>query len=113
MAVDKRLNPNDEPQTVNDALMIPAKTGETVQLEPGTDDPLVEITEDGGAIVGEQERIIEDTHDANLAEFIDDEDLQNLSSDLMQEYKDDKSSRDEWYDAYCKREGLSAYSFEL
>ena len=26
--------------------------------------------------------------------FIDEEDLQNLSSDLMQEYKDDKSSRD-------------------
>jgi len=102
MAVDKRLNPNDEPQTVNDALMIPAKTGETVQLEPGTDDPLVEITEDGGAIVGEQERIIEDTHDANLAELIDETELSNIASELTGYYEDDLSSRSDWENAYKK-----------
>ena len=103
MAVDKRLNPNNEPQTVNDALMIPAKTGETVELEPGTDDPLVEITEDGGAIVGEQERIIEDTHDANLAELIDETELSNIASELTGYYEDDLSSRSEWENAYKKQ----------
>ena len=102
MAVDKRLNPNTEPQTVNDALMIPAKTGETVELEPGTDNPMVEITEDGGAIVGEQERIIEDTHDANLAELIDETELNNIASELQGFYEDDLSSRDEWEQAYKK-----------
>ena len=102
MAVDKRLNPNTEPQTVNDALMIPAKTGETVELEPGTDNPMVEITEDGGAIVGEQERIIEDSHDANLAELIDETELNNIASELQGFYEDDLSSRDEWEQAYKK-----------
>ena len=102
MAVDKRLNPNTEPQTVNDALMIPAKTGETVELEPGTDNPMVEITEDVGAIVGEQERIIEDTHDANLAELIDETELNNIASELQGFYEDDLSSRDEWEQAYKK-----------
>ncbi len=102
MAVDKRLNPNSEPQTVNDALMIPAKTGETVELEPGTDNPMVEITDDGGAIVGEQERIIEDNHDANLAELIDETELGNIASELTGFYEDDLSSRDEWEQAYKK-----------
>ena len=102
MAVDKRLNPNDEPQTVNDALMIPAKTGETVELEPGTDNPMVEITDDGGAIVGEQERIIEDTHDANLAELIDETELGNIASELTGFYEDDLSSREDWEQAYKK-----------
>ena len=102
MAVDKRLNPNTEPQTVNDALMIPAKTGETVELEPGTDNPMVEITDDGGAIVGEQERIIEDTHDANLAELIDETELGNIASELTGFYEDDLSSREDWEQAYKK-----------
>ena len=102
MAVDKRLNPNDEPQTVNDALMIPAKTGETVELEPGTDNPMVEITDDGGAIIGEQERVIEDNHDANLAELIDETELSNIASELTGFYEDDLSSREDWEQAYKK-----------
>ena len=43
----------------------------------------VEMTDDGGAIINPVETPPEDRFDANLAEFIDDEDLQNLSSDLM------------------------------
>ena len=101
MAIDKRLDPN-EPQTINDALMIPPKTGETIQLDPGTDNPIVEITEDGGAIVGEQEQIVEDTHDANLAELIDETDLSNIASELTGFYEDDLSSRSEWESAYKK-----------
>jgi hypothetical protein len=101
MAIDKRLDPN-EPQTVNDALMIPPKTGETIQLDPGTDNPIVEITEDGGAIVGEQEQIVEDTHDANLAELIDETELSNIASELTGFYEDDLSSRSEWESAYKK-----------
>jgi hypothetical protein len=101
MAIDKRLDPN-EPQTVNDALMIPPKTGETIQLDPGTDNPIVEITEDGGAIVGEQEQIVQDTHDANLAELIDETELSNIASELTGFYEDDLSSRSEWESAYKK-----------
>ena len=72
----------------------------------------VEMTDDGGAIINPVETPPEDRFDANLAEFIDEEDLQNLSSDLMQEYKDDKSSRDEWYDSYSKGLKLLGFNYE-
>ena len=72
----------------------------------------VEMTEDGGAIINPVETPPEDRFDANLAEFINEEDLQNLSSDLMQEYKDDKSSRDEWYDSYSKGLKLLGFNYE-
>ncbi len=101
MAVDKRIDPN-EPQTVNDALMIPPRVGETVELEPGTDDPLVEITEDGGAIIGEQEEILDESFDSNLAEFIDENDLGVIASELFDHYQHDLSSRKEWEEAYKK-----------
>ena len=72
----------------------------------------VEMTEDGGAIINPIEVAPENKFDANLAEFLDDEALQDLSSDLMQEYKDDKSSRDEWYDAYSKVLKLLGFTYE-
>ena len=72
----------------------------------------VEMTEDGGAIINPIEVAPENKFDANLAEFLDDEALQDLSSDLMQEYKDDKSSRDEWYDAYSKGLKLLGFTYE-
>ena len=51
MVVEKPAN-YDQPQTVNDELLIPAQVGQEVQLEPGTDEPInIEMTEDGGAVV--------------------------------------------------------------
>jgi hypothetical protein len=41
-------------------------------------------------------------HDANLAEFLDDGILAELSSDLLQSFQDDLSSRDEWEETYKK-----------
>ena len=96
MAIDKPAN-YDKPQTVNDELMIPPLVGQEIALEPGTDEELnIEMTEDGGAIVGEDQETREDTFDANLAEFISDQDLGVISSDIFQEYENDKASRKEW-----------------
>ena len=51
MVVERPAN-YDEPQTVNDELMIPREVGQEIILEPGTDQPIdIEMTEDGGAIV--------------------------------------------------------------
>ena len=72
-------------------------TTESITVETPEDELTVEnveMTDDGGAIINPVETPPEDRFDANLAEFINEEDLQNLSSDLMKEYKDDKSSRD-------------------
>ena len=102
MVVEKPAN-YDEPQTVNDELMIPPLVGQEVELKPGTDEEInIEMTDDGGAIIGEQEKIIEEGFDANLAEIIDDNELGIIASDLKGSYEEDKTSRREWSDAYTK-----------
>ena len=59
MVVEKPAN-YDQPQTVNDELLIPAQVGQEVQLAPGTDEPInIEMTEDGGAVVNPEQQQIE------------------------------------------------------
>ena len=102
MAIDKPAR-YDEPQTVNDELLIPPKVGEEVELIPGTDEEVnIEMMEDGSAIVGEQERQIESGFDANLAEYLDDSSLGLISSDLLASYEEDLTSRKEWSETYTK-----------
>ena len=102
MAVEKPAGFN-QPQTVNDELMIPPLVGQEVELQPGTDEEInIEMTDDGGAIVGEQENIIDASFEANLSEFIDDNELGVIASDLRASYDEDKTSRREWSDAYTK-----------
>ena len=102
MVVEKPAN-YDQPQTVNDELMIPPLVGQEVNLKPGTDEEInIEMTDDGGAIVGEQEKIIEEGFDSNLANLIDDNELGIIASDLRGSYEEDKTSRREWSDAYTK-----------
>ena len=44
----------------------------------------------------------QDDFNANLAEFMVERTLQRMGSDLVSEYKKDKTSRKEWEDAYIK-----------
>jgi len=67
-------------------------------------------TEDGGAIVGNVEEEITVDFSSNLAESIDDDELNNLSSELRQQYEDDKESRSDWIDSYTK--GLDLLGFK-
>mgnify|MGYP003116296863 CR=1 FL=1 len=57
------------------------------------------------SIEGEEEVVEErpqDDFNANLAENMDERELKSMASDLIAEYKKDKSSRKEWEDAYIK-----------
>ena len=102
MVVERPAN-YDEPQTVNDELMIPPLVGETVELEPGTDQAIdIEKTDDGGAIVNPEGMKPDGGFDGNLAEFVDENDLQVISSELRQSYQDDRSSRQQWEETYTK-----------
>ena len=102
MVVERPAN-YDEPQTVNDELMIPPLVGETVELEPGTDQAIdIEMTDDGGAIVNPEVMQPDGGFDGNLAEFVDENDLQVISSELRQSYQDDRSSRQQWEETYTK-----------
>jgi len=56
-------------------------------------------------IEGEEEVVEErpqDDFNANLAEGMDERTLKEMGSDLIEEYKKDKTSRKEWEDAYIK-----------
>jgi len=75
-------------------------------LEKGT----VEMMEDGSAIIGEQIDEIPTTFDMNLAEVLDEDILQNISSELRQAFEDDKASRKDWEDTYKK--GLDLLGFK-
>jgi hypothetical protein len=72
----------------------------------------VEMTEDGGAIINPIEVAPENQFDSNLAELIDEEILNEISSDLIGDYKEDKSSREEWHDAYAKGLKLLGFNYE-
>ena len=112
MVVERPAN-YDEPQTVNDELMIPPLVGQEIVLEPSTDQPIdIEMTEDGGAIVNPEIMPPDTGFDGNLSEFIDENDLQVISSELRQSFEDDKSSRQQWEEAYTKGLDLLGLNYQ-
>ena len=103
MAVDRPINPEN-------TVPLTDESPTDVQL---VEDIGAEITptEDGGAIVGamEEEQIAVD-FSTNLAEVLEDNELNSLSSELRQQYEDDKESRSDWIDSYTK--GLDLLGFK-
>ena len=67
--------------------------GATIDFDPNAADPL------GG-----------EDHNSNLAEFLEDSNLDPLGSELMDKYKDYKQSRQDWEESY--REGLNLLGFK-
>ena len=111
MAVDKALTPfeieiEDE---VEDEL--------PEELAVVAEDATVTPTEDGGMVVEfEQELTDPETaaeidHDANLAELIDEGDLQSMASELIGFFLSDRQTRSEWAMAYVK--GLDLLGMRL
>lgn len=68
-------------------------------------DSLAIETEDGGMIIDfdpDAKEMSNVEFDSNLAEFIDDDVLQELGSKLVGDYNGDKDSRSEWEETYTK-----------
>ena len=95
MVVDRRLNPNPDPEEMMQEQVLELENAEKFT-------PDVEILEDGSAIVGEQEKEIDTSFGGNLAESLDDDTLQEIASELMGKYEEDKDSRKDWEDSYRK-----------
>ena len=70
----------------------------------------VSMMEDGSAIIGDVSEPMEESFDSNLAEFIDEQELNIISSELLDKYQQDRSSRDKWENAY--RKGLDLLGFQ-
>jgi hypothetical protein len=104
MAVDRRIT--GEPTEIE---------GESITIETPEDQLTVEnveMTEDGGALINPMDEQMEVEFDSNLAEYMDEQDLKDMSSDLIGDYKEDSSSREEWYDAYAKGLKLLGFKYE-
>jgi len=104
MAVDRKIT--GEPTEIEEQSITVETPEESLTVEN------IEMTEDGGALVNPLEEPMDVGFDSNLAEFMDEKDLQNISSDLIGDYKEDHSSRDEWYDAYAKGLKLLGFKYE-
>jgi hypothetical protein len=112
--IDKSL-PNIKPE--DQILLEQGVEQELPDITPETKSP-VEITdmEDGGAEISfdpaaEQNNGAQD-HNANLAEFLDDSILTEIGSDLEEQYKDYKSSRQDWEQAYTNGLDLLGFKYE-
>ena len=81
-------------------------------LEIEIEDP-EEVTIRAGGIEIEidPDRMDDDEFNKNLAEEIEDDDLQNLASDLLGDYEGDVSSRKDWLDTYV--DGLDLLGLKL
>jgi hypothetical protein len=75
----------------------------------------IEYDEDGGATVsiGEDEEDEKDSkHEENLAEKLDDDELNLIGEDILTLYEQDLSSREEWENTYSKGMKLLGYQYE-
>ena len=104
MAIDKGINQNETIEV--------AKVGTEVQMDgPATDDRFL-IEEDGSAVINPEEVQEQVDFGSNLAEFMDDDQLENLSNHLRTEYDQDKASREEWELGYTKGLDLLGFKYE-
>ena len=120
MAKGNKNNIDKALEALTGALEI-EPTGEEVQLEPDKSvkfDPEVELmeNEDGSADVNFDPNSPIDTanipHDANLADYIEDNDLGRLSSDLLAGFESDKDSRKDWEESYVKGLDMLGFKYE-
>ena len=84
----------------------------TEVMTPGTPDQesVVEMMEDGSAIINpEEEAPVIGFYD-NIAEVIDDQELQRISTKLLGAYENAKDSRKDWEDGYVR--GLDLLGFK-
>ena len=105
--IDKAL-PNVETE-----LKIPSneevavKEQETLNEQVGPEDVQVTTEEDGSAIINFDPEAINqpggESHFDNLAELLPEDILSKLSSELVGNYNQYKSSRKDWEDSYTKR----------
>ena len=99
MAITKPLDPSDVDVAENE---------EEVQVEVQVLNPdAISFEQDDGSVVidftgGMDEDVADIQHDSNLAEFIEETDLDSMASELVSEFVADRESRKDWARAYVK-----------
>jgi len=114
MAVDKTQQPFIIPQEDIEGYDMELDDPE-IQIEIADPEAVAIETEDGGILFdfsGESgDDMLDSEHGANLAEFIDEDILDSMASELVAEFEADRRSRKEWATAYMK--GLDLLGFKV
>tara|TARA_R110000824_G_scaffold175493_4_gene353995 strand:+ start:2861 stop:5365 length:2505 start_codon:yes stop_codon:yes gene_type:complete len=101
MAIDKPLSPILNSGLENNASTVIDVKVDTIEANPEIE---VSMTDEGGVIVDFDPSANTDEVDfnANLSDFISEDDLEELSNELISAYQGDKESRKDWEDTYIK-----------
>ncbi len=79
---------------------------EELTVEIVNPDSISMETEDGGVVIDFEGSLSEDLmgpdHDSNLAEFIEESELESMASELVSDFESDRESRSDWARAYVK-----------
>ncbi|MEK9768135.1 MAG: hypothetical protein VW683_04350 [Betaproteobacteria bacterium] len=98
MAIEKQMEPSD--------LEIEETDATDVEVEIVNPDAVSIDTGDGGVIIDFEgsmtEELVGPDHDANLADFIDEQTLNSMASELVSDFEADRESRADWARAYVK-----------
>ena len=103
--IGSSLTPEQEiEQVVSETETVSSSPTEVTENEDGS----VDINFDPKAKMNEASLV----HDSNLAEFIDENDLNLLGTELYQNYEDYKNSRRDWEQAYTQGLDLLGFKYE-
>ena len=99
MAIEKLLTPSNldvEGNPEEEELTVEIINPDAVAME----------TEDGSVVIDFEGSMTEEisgpNHDSNLADFIDESELQSMASELISDFNSDRESRADWARAYVK-----------
>ena len=116
MAIDKGLFQAPKKPT-RSKVNIPGPDAQALEVPLAEEKPPIEVkpTEDGGVEIDfDPQAMAMEIGDpnANLAEMLDDSILDELGSELIGDYEDYKSSRDDWEQSYIKGLDLLGFKYE-
>ena len=104
MAIDKAALPFDPLSGESESLEIVIENPESIGILDDEGGMIIDFDPAGSEFIA--------THDSNLADFIDENELSVLASDLVSSFESDRSSRQEWEMSYIKGLDLLGLRFE-
>ena len=110
MAVDRPIGFTPDAPPFPEETEQMAQNVVDIQVEEAN--PNVEMMEDGSAIIGEQENLIDVGFDMNLAEVLEEDKLQIIANDLRDAFEEDKVSRQDWEETYKKGLDLLGFKYQ-
>jgi len=105
VAIDSAMTPSPLELEGEPALQIEIENPEAVSIETPDGGMLIDFDPNNSMTGGMN-------HDSNLAEFMDDRDLTDLSSELVGAFNADRDSRADWEQSYIKGLDLMGLKFE-